>query len=346
MSKKQIPVIYLGSYCNQLCNYCDREYIKNQIGMQVLSDDDIDHLTSIILNTETIQKNVICFHGGEPFLYVDKIKKILDKMPSDINISILTNGTLIEKNRDFLDKYKERLSISISYDFLQQSINRKYNIDIFKILNILSEYNIEVSQLQWVMDPRDKNIFGIESIAHIVNLFNEYNIGRLSLIPLRHIRGGELSVILDHIDLSSFFAGFIQYIELLYVLNINVIIDGVEGKIDKKYFNDYKQLIFSPDGYIYPEFDFLDYKITEARTGKWKDKNIIFFNPKEDELIYDTCSKCNKKDICGLKFLFKNFEKQPNLNCSLFYFLLEIVIKHLNNLQSHKTLMELFDYGN
>ena len=69
-------IIYLGSYCNKDCSYCDREYIKKDIGDQRFSEEKIDKLILFLRDfLKDKDDPLIGFHGGEPFLYTKSITR-------------------------------------------------------------------------------------------------------------------------------------------------------------------------------------------------------------------------------------------------------------------------------
>ena len=335
-------IIYLGSYCNKDCSYCDRGYIKNEIGDQRLDKNDIPKLVSFLKKQfENDIDPVIGFHGGEPFLYTTLMSEIIDQFPDSYRISILTNGTLLHKNMDFLSKYGPRLNISISYDFVDMQQYRGYTVDIKNVLSLLQKYQVKVTQLQWVIPMDNKNVFSMETLSSIVDLYKNYTIGMITLIPMRHIRGKtKFKSLIDNVDINGFLRGLLQFVQLLYVLKIKVSIDGHSHGINKSYFNDHKQIILSPDGYIYPEFDFLDYKIHQAAIGNWKDERLERSQANKDQtLTYNSCQTCSQFSNCGIKYLYKMFEQKPEGKCEQFYKTLNAITEHYGILSGYNNLV-------
>lgn len=335
-------IIYLGSYCNKDCSYCDRGYIKNEIGDQRLDKKDIPKLISFLKKQfENDTDPVIGFHGGEPFLYTTLMSEIIESFPDTYQISILTNGTLLHKNKDFLIKYGPRLNISISYDFVEMQKYRGYSVNIKEILDLLKECGASVTQLQWVIPMENRNVFSMETVSSIVELYSNYTIGMITLIPMRHIRGKtKFKSIIDEVDIKGFMRGFLQFVQLLYVLKIKVSIDGHSHGINKSYFDNHKQIILSPDGYIYPEFDFLDYKIQKAAIGNWKDERLDRSQATKDQtLTYNSCQSCSQFSNCGIKYLYKMFEQTPGSKCEEFYKMLNAITEHYGMLSKYSNLV-------
>jgi uncharacterized protein len=101
MRKKTI-VIYLGSDCNLNCSYCHRE--RGAIEQPITKD--------FLMKLETFD-GIIAFRGGEPTLYIDEIKKIVN-IAKNADFQITTNGILLNKYIDFFKKYN--FKVSLSYD--------------------------------------------------------------------------------------------------------------------------------------------------------------------------------------------------------------------------------------
>lgn len=346
--------VYLSNACNFDCTYCDRDYIKHVVGGQSMRSTDVDDIVQFIKSLTDEHGNfplqMLIFHGGEPFLHTKLIDSILDRVialfpNNNFPVYIQTNGSKILNNIEFVQKWGNRLYISISYDFLFQTENRQ-SFDLDASLTLLRASGVQNIQFQFVIPIHQKNAFSLDVIKSIMDVYTKYKITRINLIPLRHIRGGtKFRVIIDDIDVNAFFVAFTRFIEILYVLGVTVSIDGHERDIDKHYFENHKQLIMSPDGLLYPEFDFLEYKMTEAAIGAWRTNKVIPIklqrnNPaQENTAILEMCKECSMRSQCGLKYLYKKFDQVPAGNCKTFYTMMYLAIKHSQKLQTHPTLM-------
>lgn len=95
--------VYLGSKCNLNCKYCHKEAETVE---PVVSDELLDRLSS--MDDVTVK-----FMGGEPTLYMDTIKKFVDRLPN-ARFAITTNGVLLD---DYIDYFrKNKFFICLSYD--------------------------------------------------------------------------------------------------------------------------------------------------------------------------------------------------------------------------------------
>lgn len=343
--------IYVGPACNFNCKYCDRAYV-NDIGVDAMSYGSalIDFIVNVVENAD--DRIMVSFHGGEPLVYIKLIKSVmaalLVRIPDFKDKAIFflqTNGSLIAKQRDFFEMYKDILFVSISYDFKHQDDNRT-SYDIEEALQLLNDLNIGV-QFQYVIPTNQKNVFSIEAYSHIVRLYKQYRINSINLILLRHIRHEQYfeTVIADEsLDLKKFFLGFIQFVQLLYVAGINIAIDGHAKKIDKNYYANHKQMVLAPNGMIVPEYQFIEYDNYDFAIGRWKpfvQINREKIPPQAEAKIRQECKTCPMTDLCGLRYHYAMFDIDPPApsRCKEFYMLNKTAIKHLYRLKEQPTLL-------
>ena len=95
--------VYLGSRCNLNCRYCHREAEANE---PMVSEKFLDELSMM-------EDLTIKFMGGEPTLYMDTIKKFVDRLPH-AKFAVTTNGVLLDDHIDYFRKHK--FFICLSYD--------------------------------------------------------------------------------------------------------------------------------------------------------------------------------------------------------------------------------------
>lgn len=314
--------VYLGGNCNFDCGYCDRSYIKNSVGYQRMTLEDVprimDFFRSLVVDGK-FPTEVISFFGGEPFVFVSVMDKIIESCLAegwtDVKFFVQTNGSLILKNSDFIRKYNKRLRISISYDFSFQAENRTV-FDIESTLSLLNEAGVDFVQMQHVLPVNRRDAFSVDHLASIVKLFGRFRINRLSLIPLRHLRGhGRFRTFVKDVPLPLIFQKLTQYLQLLWVYGIPTVVDGMEHSIQKGYFNNHKQLVLAPDGFLYPEYDFIEYKVEAARIGEWREQIRLNRKTTDDHLTHERCHTCPARGECGIKYLYKIFDHAPDDIC-------------------------------
>jgi MoaA/NifB/PqqE/SkfB family radical SAM enzyme len=343
LSKTKMLIYYLGNKCNFDCTYCDRGYIE-KLGGQSANNSTVEGMRDFT-EWAAKQKNEITqvsFHGGEPLLFIKRMDEMMSWLlpiaeNNNWKISITTNGSLIEKNKWFFEKYSNKLTATISYDFMFQEKNRE-QFDIYSMAKVLNDHT-EYWKWQFVLPIDDPRSLSLDSIKSVVSTCYKTNCRIVNIIPLRHHRGKDkFEVLLDNINLEQYFGAFLDYIQILYIKKINVFIDGNYYNIDKAYFGEHNKVILSPDGYIYPEFDFLEYKVENARIGSWRNKQI--WKPLGDESrIHKKCESCEMKPSCGLKYLYKLFGTYPSGKCQKFYEYTNMVIMHNSELKKQKNLV-------
>lgn len=341
--------IYVGPSCNFNCSYCDRAYVKN-VGVDAAVCDPalVDFVVDVYEKAES--KPMISFHGGETLVYIKTVKKIveavLERIPDFQSVFyIQTNGSLILKHKEFFEKHKDVLYVSISYDFNFQGENRT-EFDIEATLRFLNELGIQV-HLQYVIPTNQKGVFDVNVYATIVRLYKQYKIQRLVLILLRHIRHADRfeTVIADEkLDLKKFFLGFMQFVQLLYVAGIKMAIDGHATTIDKNYYQNHKQMVLAPNGMIVPEYQFIEYGDYDFAIGRWKPFVEIsrdVMPPKAQAKIRKECQTCPMTELCGLRYHYAMFGIDPPApaRCKEFYSLNMMTIRHLYKLNERPTLL-------
>lgn len=339
--------IYLTSRCNYNCTYCDRKYVVPS----EIYESDITNIIKFISYCfkNGCKPNIISFHGGEPFLKANLMKDIIyiienevkqayPEHVSNLKYFIQTNGSLILKHVDmfsFLDTTK--LIYSISYDLIYQEKHRK-KLDINNVIQYLTskKYNVK---LQCVVSPIEIN----DPLFHsnFLHTCLTYNINSFCLIILKHIRRGNYSqVVLKKEELALLAMNLLKIIELSYIYGFNLLIDGKNNAEEKSYFSDHEQIVLSGDGYIYPEYDFLDYKIEEARIGKWKD-DILFYTGTKELNINETCKTCNLTNYCGLKYVYYFNKEAPDKNiCTNIYNIITNLQFYMAKLKQKNKLCE------
>jgi sulfatase maturation enzyme AslB (radical SAM superfamily) len=332
--------IYLGDFCNFDCVYCDRAYIRDEIGSQNLLKRDHDQIIEFMTLAREHAKELraISFHGGEPFLYIKRIDQLMERLKpiygDDVEYYITTNGSLIADNEWFFQKWNG-IHITLSYDFNYQEINRE-PVDLKALSEVLYRNNCYL-MFQFVV-PTDG--FNEDTIAEVIRSAKLARCDTINIIPLRHHRGGQkFKVLIDDIDLKWYSVNLMRFIHALYVLGMKVNIDGNYDKIDKQYLNNHGKLILSPDGYLYPEFDYLEYKRKEFRVGKWKGEIYLDRVKSEEDFIRPGCQTCVARDLCGLKYLYHMFDEEPKGDCVEFYKIISLMVSHLHKLKQQPTLL-------
>lgn len=325
--------------------YCDRTYIREDIGSQNLSKRSFDDIVNFMKIAKDHAKDLkaITFHGGEPMLYVKRIDQLMDLIHplfgDSVEYYMTTNGSLIAENEWFFQKWKH-FHVTLSYDFNYQEVNREA-IDLKALADTLYRNDCYL-MFQFVCPPDG---FNEHTLAAVISACKESRCDTLNLIPLRHHRGKQkFKVLIDDFDMKWYSIYLMRFIHALYVQGINLNIDGNYDKIDKQYLNNHGKLILSPDGYIYPEFDYLEYKRKEFRVGKWRNGVELNRVKSEEDFIREGCRACPLRDVCGLKYLYHMFDEEPSGKCVDFYRTISLMVRHLHKLKQKPTLMHWIGY--
>ncbi|MGN0094226.1 MAG: 7-carboxy-7-deazaguanine synthase QueE [Methanobrevibacter sp.] len=136
VGRRQIFVRFAG--CNLDCNYCDTEDSKSVKNGELKS---VDYVVDRINNLKTEDLHSISFTGGEPLLYTDFIREVIDRI--DTPSFLETNGTFPNeiKKLDNLDYVS--LDIKLPEHFDGEYTNKIFDREIESV-NILLENSIKV----------------------------------------------------------------------------------------------------------------------------------------------------------------------------------------------------------
>jgi radical SAM protein with 4Fe4S-binding SPASM domain len=347
--------VYVGGHCNFNCKYCDRDFIKENFGYQKLTKDDIprikEFLSYVLDSTDNIK--VINFHGGEPFLFIsliDELCEFLDKNYSHKNIKyfIQTNGSMILKNKGFIEKYKDKLIISISYDNLFQTENRT-EIPIEEILSYFKEIKLQNVQLQPVLPLDNDMVFSYQYVYKLISLYKDYYpvVKNYNFLFLRYSWETEKieTLLGKKKPLEWFFGNFIKLLYALHLQNVGISLDSIKSLDQhKKYCDNHWQIIVAPDGYLYPEFAFIEHKVEKFRIGQWRDSIFVQRHKDINSILPSECDGCTIKDFCGYKYTVAAFNtKVPeNKICKKYYELLSFTYNHYQEMLKCNNLFELF----
>lgn len=123
--------IMLGTSCNMSCRYClqkcqDIPQLPTEINPDIY--DFIQECCNNNITSQTQDPITLHFYGGEPVLYIDKIKEIVTKTKSlNVHYSMISNGKAIDAAIvEFLNQ--ENFSVCISWDGYNTSNTRIYDV--------------------------------------------------------------------------------------------------------------------------------------------------------------------------------------------------------------------------
>lgn len=134
--------VMVGYACNYSCDYCFQKHLK----IEKRSKEELDELIKV-LNDKITAKTKIQFWGGEPLLYFEDIKYIVENI-TKADFAMITNGSLFnDEIVDFFIKYN--FGIGISHDGPGQDIRNKTdfmdNPEHIRLIDKLKQNNIKFS---------------------------------------------------------------------------------------------------------------------------------------------------------------------------------------------------------
>ena len=106
LSRVCVPLVVA---CNLKCKYCYREWIKTKIPAY----NSLMHEFLQALNPN--KTFAVVASGGEPFLYMDKVRELFQYANPKIQKKIMTSGVYL--TQEFVDWINEnKIEIHLSYD--------------------------------------------------------------------------------------------------------------------------------------------------------------------------------------------------------------------------------------
>lgn len=130
--------ITTNEQCNLSCIYC---YEHDKAEHKSFNVEDTKKKLHQLLSSAECQKVIIDFHGGEPFLIFDKIRRICDwawnqSFPQNYMFYATTNGTLIHGEiKEWLLNNKCRFNLNLSLDGTRKmhNANRSNSFDLIDV---------------------------------------------------------------------------------------------------------------------------------------------------------------------------------------------------------------------
>lgn len=159
-----LGVIHITSNCNLRCEYC----FANCTSGTSISDNQLYKSIDAILKLPN-KDILIDFHGGEPLIAFEKIKKAVDYankqaviLGKNISFVLQTNGTLL--NNEKLEFIKEnKIGIGVSFDGPRHIHdrsrfypNKKGSFDeVMRGIELLRQYNMPIKTATVITNPNE-----------------------------------------------------------------------------------------------------------------------------------------------------------------------------------------------
>lgn len=172
--------------CNLSCRFCDYPNVEKEKYEQELSTKKI---LQLIEEAGNLNSRVFCIVGGEPFV-LDSILEIMERIKEGgMDGSITTNGTLLEERqvKKIIKIEWDQLRISIdgigpTHDYLRGKEGAFGRL--VRTLELFDEHRNSHPTIEINTVLNRKNY---DEISEIVELANNYSIGRVILLPMINI---------------------------------------------------------------------------------------------------------------------------------------------------------------
>ncbi len=155
-SKKnsKVLVLKLGGQCNLKCKHC------HCLNLSFKFNNDIFNY----IDSENIKRITFC--GGEPLLYWNIIKMVIERYKNTIDYKFVTNGTLLKKEMvDFCNRYN--VHVFFSYDGENESRDNRYTPN----WEYLSDLNKKGLAILYSYDNKDISKL-LEDVRKLVNKYD------------------------------------------------------------------------------------------------------------------------------------------------------------------------------
>ena len=177
----------LGNGCNFNCKYC---FEQNKKGTEKLK---FEHAKKLIddvysdsnpFNIDTEEPQILEFIGGEPLLYVDLMREIVEYFIQVLNntpynkeyeLTFITNGYLLDtpKVMDFINTYRDHMELNCSIDGIKAShdkfrLDKSGNPTYDKVWNNFLNTPTHYKNLKWTLTA-DTAKYYAEAIQFLLN---------------------------------------------------------------------------------------------------------------------------------------------------------------------------------
>lgn len=215
MKQTHFDRIYLkfGNGCNFDCKYCsqgdsDRYFQNEPTRGCTLSGDVIDYLDHYAKNiNDPYKPTYIVLWGGEPLLYFDSIRFVVERYGKTFNYGTATNGAYLSQEIvDFFNKHEIRLALSHDGEITEHT----RGVDALKNKRIRDLYN-QVDKSVFFSVITAKN----PSFTDIYDYFNQIGFPDMDVDTFLCLdtNGKEQTVNLTQFDFEEFDRGFKKLIE-------------------------------------------------------------------------------------------------------------------------------------
>jgi uncharacterized protein len=305
--------------CNFKCIYCFESWIPREEKQRELDEDEVIDWIIWLVKKYHIRQVDLCFHGGEPLLEIDKIKKIAEKLKAFFLsngvfylFTIVTNGYLLnEKNAKVLADAGIKIA-QITIDGVEEIHDQRRPLangkGTFKtILNNIENNLYMKIYISIIYDNRNAN-----NVRQLIDFLNERNLqNKIHLIVLSETKPTiELNNVSDF-QLSQREAARLRVDLLKYITD-----SGFRVPFDVDYqlctMKQKSSFVITPDKSIYKCISGVGndaFKLCTLKIGEdpYKMQAHIIESGENND-----CKQCQYMPICNRYCLYESFV----MNCS------------------------------
>ncbi len=294
----RVAYLHLTQRCNLNCYYCYNQNNLNNNKVELTTGE----WKYVIEQLEKAGIQEIILTGGEA-TFRDDINDILDYIPRKVKVTLLTNGTLINKIMNIID-HVDKIIISLdSLDDSLNELNRKLSKN-FRVYNNILQIPLSKRNKIYIRSVITKN--NIDQLEYIKRKLSELN--------FKHITNAYLP------NNQSEISEFIPYPHD----------DNVSNLLELKICGACKsEIAIDSNGDVYPCQMLLkdEFLITNIKKDSWQDdlkRSKVFSLFNQNVLDIDECKGCVYKFICGngckalCKNIYGNINRKNNFMCDYF----------------------------
>jgi len=166
--KVNVIFLMLGNSCNMNCSYCMQHDLVNHSLSSSINPDIYDFIKEVSSESNGVR---IQFYGGEPLLYFNAIKEVVDNLKdTNVKFSCLSNGLAVSD--EIVDFFNSRdIPFSVSWD--GDTVLDTRHFDVFSDKNPQKDklLNIKLLGLSAVLSAK---AYPNDIVSGFMRLDNEY----------------------------------------------------------------------------------------------------------------------------------------------------------------------------
>lgn len=339
-------IFVLTNNCNLECPYCSRNKLDSGATNGSITDECIDKVILQIFDVfedQVDNKHIrVLFYGGEPLLYFNKMKYIMDKIKKynlrrkkqiTFNYKVVTNGTLL--NEDIINFSKENL---VGYSVSLDGIGRIHDLTR-RFKN--GKPSFETVKRNLFIMKRHKLLTGI------ITTISKYNMNHLKeLLEFSKINEIPIMIQMMRFDDGKWDQNFIgEYADSIYKIVMYAYMNKIQlhGDVVLPFYIlrnrkkvrmcpilNGRSVAIMPDGSL---SQCQSYNISKEKSIKSFLASENFIVLKNKEFILPSCNECPLQYVCFGSCIADKINTLEHNTCKIFKAVFE---KIMNNIERSK----------